>query len=264
MIAGTLSLGAVSTVFANGDMFVKPTDNYFSGFYAGLGGGISYTSSHANVVSNFYDHEDYYPHLTSSLDENINDIMGAGEIFAGFGKNFSFGSFGSNNFYLGLELFGKLSPSRMEDHTSSDGDVINNLKTVTSNYYSFGGDLRFGYLINPKILAYILLGIDTAKFKNETTYFGPGNPYGASNDIYEDSSSWMAGLMPGVGIEAMITKKLSLRTQFVYTYWGNGDFGINSTYSYPGGSDIYTYSISGDIDKIQRGLLTVDLTYHFN
>jgi opacity protein-like surface antigen len=315
LVIGILALGFASIVFASGDMFVKPV-NYFDGFYAGIGGGVTYTRADATAAgSGTFVHDETYnmgtiptsegvSTLPLSLDTSLSEFMVAGEAFVGFGKSFAIGNVGRNNFYLGLEIFGKLTPMDPDNSVSNTKNeninaippsgqaAVANSGTLDAdlyNYCSFGGDLRFGYLITPKIMVYLLAGIDVAPFQYTVNYNGTasydlynlidGNLYPESLSAGGSSrdTSWKTGFSPGIGVEAMLTNKLSLRAQFVYTYWGDGGFNSSSSYtSGNGGSkgekpayfefaDTYTSNVaSGDANSIQRGILTVDLVYHFN
>jgi opacity protein-like surface antigen len=320
IVIGIVVFGFASAALAGSDYFAKPV-NYFDGFYAGIGGGVAFTGADAKANgSGLLQHDETYTdsnapinnwsssgksNLPLALDSKLNQAMGAGEIFVGFGKSLAIGNVGRNNFYVGFEVFGKLTPTDMDtDYNGLRTDSINvlppinqtdvlnsgTLKAQLENYYSFGGDLRFGYLITPRIMVYVLAGIDIAPFKytvdyngtiSNDSYYNPITektlPINLASGVADGNTSWMSGFMPGVGVEAMITNHLSLRAQFVYTYWGEGDFGINdahtSGYSYTATPkdgktatlrDTFTSSVAGDASSIQRGLLTVDLTYHFN
>lgn len=244
------------------------TNNYFNGFYAGLGGGLVSSSAHttvSNELSLSANDYEFFPIDITTREATNYDVTGTGELFAGYGKTFN------DKFYFGLELFGKLTPNveMSTDSTSlttelySDG--VDSLESTTSiSNYSFGGDLRFGYLITPKIMTYVLLGTNVAEIENETTYRGVPSEDGSFDGVLSSSSSnWKAGLTPGIGIEGMVTDKLSVRAQFAYTYWGDSCLDISDSHKGQNDSFAYETSLSGSVDDLQRGELTVDVIYHF-
>jgi opacity protein-like surface antigen len=278
------TLGFTTTALASGDMFAKPS-NYFDGLYAGIGAGINHTSADADAsATNSIRFEDSpQPFLTIAvpLSPDLGSYMAAGEAFVGFGKSFNIQS-SRNNFYLGLELFGKLTPTDLEDSAgvvaySYVGDAMaktvdDKLNIKLENDYSLGGDLRLGYLISPKIMIYLLAGVDVAKFSYSVSNNGPNFTQGLPNflvtgDFSDKSNEWKCGIMPGIGIEAMLSNNFSIRAQYTYSYYG--DIDVNGKHSVvQRQQDLPTTTLNetntASADNISRGLFTIALSYHFN
>jgi opacity protein-like surface antigen len=278
---GLFALGFCSASLAN-DYAPSPI-NYFDGFYLGIGAGMSHTyaKDYANVadtvlvyVSKNNDTNTIVEQIPAYLKADLGDINGAGNIFAGWGKAFN----NNHNGYFGVELFGRYAPSNMSTEQNNQ-DILNNyrqsvksnfsLETKLSNDYSFGGDIRLGYLITTQIMIYALAGIDIGKFSYEVNHYSTllNND---NTDLTANSSGkadiWRYGFMPGIGIETMLSDKVSVRTQYTYTYFGNVDAS-----AVPATSDSTSQITSkallsktnGNAHSIQRGLFTVDLTYRF-
>jgi opacity protein-like surface antigen len=279
VLVSIFAISFSSLVFASGDLFVKPT-NYFDGFYAGIGGGVSHTTANVKAAVNTVITETPSGQQVSSTEEfstNQNADLGetslAGELFAGYGKSFNIKS-NRNNLYLGFEVFGKITPTKETANTSNqfisaDGNsYTSSLTAELENHYSsfsFGADLRFGYLITPKTMIYVLAGGDVAPF----AYMVEGAIPAYSVVYGRRDLQWRGGFMPGVGIESMLTDHWSLRAQYVYSYWGDGaghyemDLKGSASGEDDNGTEDITGSLRGNAENIQRGLFTIDLTYHF-
>jgi opacity protein-like surface antigen len=277
---GLFVIGFSSISLANG-AYVAPMPvpapkqvNYFDGFYLGFGGGISHTISKTDFTATdeiIYEIADS-PSQTqeiifpSKANSDLGENMGAGQAFVGWGK-----SLGENkNVYLGLELFGRYTPTSMSASQSSSfeerADFYSNEKLT--NDYSFGGDIRLGYLITPKIMVYALAGADIGDFTyhidHSITQYTSSTTT-VTNSVNSEVDTWQYGFMPGAGIEAMLNDHVSLRAQYTYTFFGDGDNTTNSSETQS--TDFRTTlssSVSGTANSVQRGLFTVDLTYRFN
>lgn len=274
LTVGLFALSFCSISFANG-AYVPPATppapvNYFDGFYLGIGGGLHHTTADASATAvdeisgfrNGLEQSIYYPSYPLSVNGDMGAISGVAQGFVGFGK-----SFGQNkNVYVGIELFGRYTPTDMSMSQTSQivyGDIVGASATTEgklTNDYSFGGDIRLGYLITPKIMTYVLAGVDVGKFNYKIHHVT--STYGETGglDYSSEVDTWQYGFMPGVGIEAMLNDHVSLRAQYTYTFLGDGDNVSGSSEIV----DFVTSTASGTADSVQRGLFTLDLTYHFN
>jgi outer membrane immunogenic protein len=264
---GLLTLGFCSASFANGYVPPEPV-NYFDGFYVGIGAGLSHTyadaTANTNDKLNFFDQiETSYP---INLSADLGEIMGAGEAFVGWGNTFG----DSHNGYFGIEVFGKYTPTSMSASELSQEIRLRRNESLSSyvegkltNDFSFGGDLRLGYLITPKVMIYALAGLDIGEFSYEVSHVA--TQYSMPDNLsYSDKvHSWQYGFMPGVGIEAMLTDNVSVRAQYTYTYFGDGDDVSAAKEVTMGERTVLTSAIDGVADSVQRGVFTLDLTYHF-
>jgi opacity protein-like surface antigen len=221
---------------------------YFDGFYAGLGGGVVH--SQANV-------EDYFSAKTAGGDPglSLNHTLDLGKhgvngnIFAGFGKTLK------SCYYLGFELFGNLFSQKMEGSFTAKN--ILKLSSEVKNPYSLGGDIRAGYLVFPRVMLYVLFGLDYAKFEVENTYADIGvTPGKMANDF----NKWRWGYMPGAGIEVGLAHHLSLRAQYTYTIYNS--FSRSITERRPENlNELWTLKTKVDPE---RSLFTLKLSYLFN
>jgi opacity protein-like surface antigen len=265
---GLLTLGFCSVGFANGAYVPPPQPiNYFDGFYLGIGAGVNHTYANAKASSteNLWIRDQGATLYPISLDADLGDITGAGNAFVGWGKTFN--SYG--NGYFGIELFGRYTPTDMSAKRvgqiimpSGTSELYFSTEVKLSNNYSFGGDLRLGYLITPKIMIYALAGLDIAEFEYKTNH--TADLYGAVEDINysNEVNSWQYGIMPGVGIEAALSDNVSVRAQYTYTYFGDGDK-VNATKSAAAPVTSIASSSTGEADSVQRGLFSLAVTYHF-
>lgn len=277
---GLFALSFCSVSFANGAYVPPPATspepvpvNYFDGFYLGIGGGLHHTTADAKAM--VVDEIGGYvnspgqtgPSYPLSVSADMGTISGVAQGFIGFGKTFS----QNKNAYVGIELFGRYTPTSMSMSQTSqiayDDEIMASATTEgkLTNDYSFGGDVRLGYLITPKVMAYVLAGVDVGEFNYKIHHMA--SMYGAPTylDYSTDKDTWQYGFMPGVGIEAMLNDHVSLRAQYTYTFFGDGDDVAGSGILYSAeGATMVSSTGTGVTDSIQRGLFTLDLTYHFN
>jgi len=105
------------------------------------------------------------------------------------------------------------------------GFVSGHIGNAGPGVYGFGGSIsaearhgfdagvRFGYLVTPSALAYVLGGYSWQRF--EISSAPPGLNFGW------DASGYMAG----IGIETALTRNLTLKTEYRYAAYGAEDFG---------------------------------------
>jgi len=223
----------------------------FDGFYLGIGGDFVATTgdmknASTNLTNNNTRTERY---RISSYDLGITGL-------GGFGKTFK------QRFYLGGELFAGYLP--MESKSTSSGvfhDGVNAIQVDRTDAevksdYSYGGGLRLGYLVSPKVMAYVLAAADFTQFKAEA-HDEKGVPFATYlNYTSPRLTKDVVGFMPGIGIEAMLYKNLSIRGQYTYSL-------------YPSFTDSFTTKDNGDTYKhevkynLSRSIFMLALAYHF-
>ena len=250
---------------------------YFDGFYGGIGAGISHTTSEYYYTQTMTTYSGSTLNVGYTLDVTDVDLGKttlAGETLAGFGKEFT-GDIIPLSYYLGIELFGRYNPLNINYNGST---IMYNTSNVLSyqeiytlqlqNKFSFGGAIKLGWLPTPKILAYILLGVDLANFLLNGQTTGAGLANGSFQTVpvnYLNYSQNKWAFMPGIGFETMVTDKIGLNFKYTYSFYG--DFSYSKTFSF---QDLTTANQTNnlyhtyDFQKISRGLLTASLIYHFN
>lgn len=271
-IVSSFLLGTATIVLANG--FYAPHISaerpYFNGPYVGLGVGIvgayaDVNSSSMNVFS--YSVFDYKFSVNDTFDkgeygENVN-------IFAGYGRTLN------SSYYLGGELFGHYFSHGLIDcegnsihHLSGlDPTMTATVSTRVKNSYSFGGDIRAGYLISPRTIIYILFGLDYAKFKVKDelalTEMMQHNLVFTAN-LNNNFTKRKLGYLPGIGIETSLNDHISLRAQYTYTFYSSFEHaGIVSSFVEGATPVDYSGNLTTKV-KPYRQLFTVKLSYLFN
>lgn len=247
--------------------------------------------------------------IKNNLNKDAGETSLAGNVFAGFGRTF-LPQHMHSAFYIGIEGFARYNPTEIntkhnqennaqvtgtyDDGTNqvyfSANTAITSIVSIeTKNDFSFGAIGRIGYVVNPRTMIYLLGGFDYSRFhvnvdhniSMQTSGSVNSNPLPTMNASASYDYSFhrdLFGVMPGVGIETMLTDKLSLRAQYVYSYFGKFSHtqeGIATSGTLATGSttgikiDNATYSLNNasskdKITQLSRGLFTLDLTYHFN
>ncbi len=245
-----------TSVFASG-VYMPPTKPYFDGFYGGIGMGAVAALSDVKTSSELWLMST--PPLALSQGSRDLDLGKGGfnaNIFVGYGKTLK------RSYYLGGELFGNYFTPKATGSYTEKTIYGTEHKTYDSveNRYSFGGDLRAGYLVSPRTMLYILFGLDYAKFKvnSETNTLLDPNTFAINNNF----SKWKLGYMPGVGIETGLTDHLSIRAQGTYTYFPSFSHSNTKDFVNPDGKTVY---LTTDTKvKPSRWLFTVMLSYLFN
>lgn len=273
-----IGLSAASLAFASGATVVQPEQIYFNGFYAGLGAGIEHATSdfdHSAIYTENYATDDVVPRVLTDTFEtpenfSLKDNVFAANAFVGFGQVLN------SNWYLGAEVFGRYADAEERGGQTvifRPGEPAANESTYTTEArlksdFSAGADLRFGYLFTPKTLVYVLGGAEYSEF-DASVFQDIGSPHNQGQfPINYSQDKHEIAFMPGVGIETMLTDKLSLRGQYTYADYSSFTAGYGPVKVLIGhASDqtpLYkTYSASSKFDPA-RGVFTLDLAYHWN
>lgn len=252
-----------SATFANGGMVapkapVAAAKDYFSGIYlgAGIGGAYYYDNWERDEqrIDSYIDNGVERQNVRNAvLDASTGKASFNGEVFLGYGLVFN------SNYYLGAEIFGSmrnLNISITNEENDPAENRSNSFKLKIDNNDSYGGKLRFGYLVSPRTMLYAFAGIDVSRFESKFALAQTGVP-----EQSVEESHTKVGWMPGIGMETMLTDNLSLRTEGSYTWYNT--LGYDATFSFGGDGYTNTNHIS-DTHKVRRGLFMLDLVYHFN
>lgn len=266
-------LSIATAVFANGFFAsrISTDQSYFNGPYVGLGVGV--VGAYADVKSSS---ESDFTWAGRDYKYSVNDTFDKGEygenvnIFAGYGRTFE----SSQSYYLGGELFGHYFSYGSIDcegngviHYTANNPTMNSTVSIkVKNPYSFGGDIRAGYLISPRTMIYILFGLDYAKFKvkDELALVEKiQNIFLFSADLKNNFTKWKLGYLPGIGIETSLNDHISLRAEYTYTFYRPFEHdGIVSRFTQGETPVDYSGNLTTKV-KPYRQLFTVKLSYLF-
>jgi opacity protein-like surface antigen len=254
---------------------VQETPDYFGGWYAGIGGGAQFLKED---VKDSIEITAPQTLAVNSLDNSVNNTTYDIDLFAGFGDILG------SSFYLGGELGARYA--RVDKNSDEIGSLvipsqqnaasIASSVNVTSNF-SYLGDLRLGYLFSPKFMLYVLVGAEYTKFDCKVQHLLTQDySFSLAQNSFtvpsqQSSNSFNKGafaFMPGLGFEAMITNKLSLRIQGTYANYGgfSHDSQADVNIANAGMQQAAPTVVASFSDKVNvsRWLATLDLTYHWN
>lgn len=202
----------------------------FTGFYTGAGIGSSITSAkiRSQLFSSSIDTTDTFaPFSNASLGDQLKKTALFGAVYTGVG-------FSCARFYLGSELFFKISNRVISiDNTFfsntgtalvaalPEGATFSDSTQLTFKSLEICVDARPGILLSPCSLLYGRVGVAFNRIgvnsTLESTTFSPdviGPPI--IQDLTE-SGSQKSGLRFGLGMEQMFSEHFSLRLDYIYT-----------------------------------------------
>jgi hypothetical protein len=284
---------------------------FFNGFYIGVGAGVvginGDVTTHNTIgewpfeasFSRNYSYPDTsditaegsltienFSHLHKG--DNIGKYGFGAAIFAGFGQVMN------SSYYLGAELFANYFSPDMKHSFERSLDVSfddtieftyeNDEGTATAFYttttkvknkYSYGGDVRLGYLISPKTMFYVLFGLDYAKFKVESMSslpliaingYSPPVPINGMA-ITNNFSKSKFGYIPGVGLETVLNNNdnFTLRAEYRHAFYPSfektvyGELREEPVRGITPGDDVHSL-----ITKVKpsRGVFSLNLSYY--
>jgi opacity protein-like surface antigen len=157
-------------------------------------------------------------------------------LLGGYGFNFS------NRWYAGVEIFGDYDDV---DASYTVAQVMTAADSFTSRFskqFDFGAAFMPGYQVSDAALLYARIGYVGSKFEIRTILVGNGGqasggiglapvlagvPSGSSQTSNFKNDKWLNGLQLGVGVDTMILKNLSLRTEFDVNNFGGFRYTAN-------------------------------------
>ena len=205
------------------------SNNAFDGAYIGIAGGIlsSKNDNRMNLYNYTYTYfeDDNYQNL--ALKNGIQS--GAGFISLGYGQLFT------DKFYLGAEAALALANNR---HKIIDYKNALNFKGIYNSFYTnvertnainaklnyaeFDLDLKLGTTLSPNTLFYGKVGAAFNRFKLEQ-YFSVYMPFDNTDLMtglaHPSASKSAVGLRVGLGMEHLITNCLSVKVDYMYTWY---------------------------------------------
>ena len=271
LVAIIFSLNITMAVLANGFHAPAPcVMPYFDGPYVGVGIGVlgAYAdveseSNHIYIENDIHQFNNNKSQFYLFRNFNLGRRGGDANVFVGYGRTLNL------SYYLGGELFGHYFRIAHESSSNETGvqDIGSSVHFIypldtsvkIKNPYSFGGDLRAGYLVSAKTMLYILFGLDYSKFKieSESSFLATGGiPY-PHETISDSFTQWRVGYFPGVGIETGLTDHVSLRAEYTHTFYSSFSNTVTR-------SEVNYHGSLRTKVKPSRGLFTVKLSYLFN
>lgn len=230
----------------------------FNGFYLGIDASlVRYGGTVENRVDNDITSISnngyvYQYQISYETKGGISDLTPKLQMSAGYGTIFKDGS--NSPLYFGGEIFADTAPMKDEYYVNGllGGGTVYTIQSSVESDYSFGGALKLGLQVMPHFMFYALLGVELGNFRYKFYSTDIG-------DYSFDKNQF--GFKTGIGIEQMLSKKLSLKIQYSFTDYA----GFNNTTSrvlrdQPRYKQILN---SYDAVNINRSAITVGLVYHF-
>jgi opacity protein-like surface antigen len=202
---------------------------------------------------------------TAALPSQLYNNQFQGVIFLGYGWE-------RRRLYLGGELF-----AAGDSHTSMDcmGKVQLTVSSpdvayttsydtsIRSSTWQYGFDLRPGVLLNPLTLLYGRVGVSAAQVKanSDALFTGAGAPLWSLPES-ASASAWKATFRVGAGLEYLLTSRLHLRADYIFTNYGVISFNNEATGTTSNGDLVtLTNTLSS---HVQGNALVVGLSYYFH
>lgn len=190
----------------------------FKGPYLGVGVDGVFPLYHAQVDTRITARLPYLSEVNSNSNIGANDVFG--NIFGGYGFVF-------NSFYVGPEVYFSAGRRPAADLTIQALNTFPNelLSTYTMaklNAWEVGVDGRLGWVATPATLLFIRLGaaFNNIALNSNTTAYTDGTFVPETKLLNYTTSKSLVGFRAGTGLEQKLTPSLSVRADYVYTYYG--------------------------------------------
>jgi opacity protein-like surface antigen len=179
-------IAAVAATALN-SVYAENCASNFSGFYSGIQTGVTYTRSELKNAD------------TGGKDENKRTLF-TGGLFTGYGMGIG------QCTYVGGEVYGNLA-------RNNTLWVAPNVNIKTQNSGNIGAKIRFGYVLSPKAMIFLGLGIEYSRWKVELNHLGAVNR-GVEKE-YKKTISKVA-FSPSIGSEIYVDKHIFVRGEYAY------------------------------------------------
>jgi opacity protein-like surface antigen len=223
----------------------------FTGFYTGIGAGVSQSFDHLDSMTQstfntlFTATTGKYQtqHLNTSQNQLLGHNFAAGTVYLGFGKQFE-----DSRVYLGGEVFAEAAQNVLTTSSTaarkdaflfrgvptgfnnSDSETLVTETRVKFNPIEFGVDLKPGIVVNPTTLFYGRIGVSfnridaSSNSKLTINIFNPsGSPAGSStSSLNLHHTKNVTGLRLGLGMEEILGNRFAGTVDYIYTYYSNG------------------------------------------
>lgn len=250
----------------------------WTGFYAGLNAGGSWSNSSATSVSTYSGYNNYRPNQIGYTYSPAAAWMASRALSSGYAGFIGGGQFGYQwqayqNIVIGTEadiqgIAG--SGSRSENYNltpRAKPDLYVFGLVSTSRNISYLGTVRgkVGYLINPELYVYGTGGLAYGGVSSSISFSGaPFPPTGASpffsNGNYSESRS---GWAVGGGAEWLFVKDLSAKIEYLYYDLGNVSYSPNPSIAFKESGDVSFVNWSNVQTRFNGNVLRLGINYHF-
>ena len=203
-----------------GEMGPVPIDSItnFKGQYLGAGVGGLFPFYNTQVNTLITARLPYLAQVKGKGNFSSNNVFG--DIFWGYGFVF-------NSFYVGPEVYFNAGSRPKADLTIQALNTFPNelLSTYTKtklNSWEEGIDGRLGWVASPGSLLFIRLGaaFNNISLNSNTTAYTDGTILPETKQLYYKASKSLVGFRAGAGLEQKLTPRISVRADYVYTYYG--------------------------------------------
>lgn len=208
-------LVSVSTYGSSNRFHIFNQDNQpFSGLFAGVGVGEVINQSKFSIDTQTPQPATIYiDRLQYDAHQNNNNLLGT--VFIGYSRSF-------NSKYIGVQT--SISYTERNNSTSisaddrADAQYLNSKTKLNLNAIEFDVDLMPGYLLNSCTLFYGRVGAAFNKLSLDAA--ATARSLLGSRTLKLNSESNKIGIRLGAGLEQRLNRKLALRLDYIYTYYG--------------------------------------------
>jgi len=202
----------------------------FKGQYLGLGVGGFFPFYNTQVDTLVTARFPYLAEVNGKGDFSSNNVFG--DVFLGYG-------FVYNSFYVAPEVYFSAGSNPKANLTiealgTLPSELLSTYTTTKLNSWEGGIDGRLGWLATPDSLLFIRLGaaFNNISLNSNTTTYTEGTAVPETKLLNYTASKSLVGFRAGAGLEQKLTPRISVRADYVYTYYGKlSTYGSN--YSSP-------------------------------
>lgn len=228
----------------------------FKGQYLGVGLGGSFPFYNTQVDTRITAILPYLAEVNGKGDFSSNNVFG--DVFWGYGFVF-------NSFYIGPEVYFSAGRRPKADlsiqaHNTYPSEWLSTSTMAKRNSWEGGIDGRLGWVATPGSLLFIRLGaaFNNISLNSNTTTSTDGTVVPATKLLNYKASKSLVGFRAGAGLEQKLTPRISVRADYVYTYYGKFS-AYGSNYSAPLGPIINTTQV-----RMQSQAVMGSIIYDFS
>lgn len=228
----------------------------FKGEYLGVGAGGFFPFYNTQVDT-----------LVTAILPYLAEVNGNGEISSNnaFGDIFFGYGFVLNSFYVGPEIYfsaGRRPQANLTSQAfnSHPYELLSTYTMAKLNSWEEGIDARLGWVATPGTLLFARLGVafNNLTLNSNTTTYTTGTIVPETKLLNYSVSKSLVGFRAGAGLEQKLTPLISVRADYIYTYYGNLSI-HGSNYGSPLGPIINTTKV-----QLQSQAVMGSIIYQFS